>query len=643
MQFTISLQENQFKIYHSGIPLFSQMCLTVATQRNGCCALFPETIHTEQNMTEVVFASNDRVAAAKLVFTQYDGVLQCRVEMATVKDHTRYNYYFASNDSIRLHFRFARQMDGNYITEASTKQWFQTPSFSRDLTALPSQTQDIHIRSGKEHIHWLPLVGDDFRTEFKDDYLSASVGCGGVTEISAYLFTLAIGTDPFEVIRQNFRAARATGAISVPLREERVLPEMFQKFGWCTWDAFYQEPTSQKLFQKLDELKALGIKLGYVLIDDGWSQVKDNSLWAFEEDFEKFPEGLAACIKRIKTEYDIPYVGVWQAFDGYWKGVHPNGPVAREMGDTLEACPNGLLIPAPDADRNFAFWDRWHTYLAKAGVDFVKVDNQTTYSYYIDEVCKNVAGVRAAHEGLERSVFKHFDGRLINCMGMGIYDQLTRPRSALNRNSNDFLPNLENGFAIHLRTNVYNVPVHSQIMYCDYDMWWSRHESAKASAVLRAISGGPIYISDPIEGTETTYLAPLYEADGSFPKLDSYGMPTYDCFYTDCEAAGVPQKVFNRAGDCFAVAAFGISDEGAKGELTLDDIPGIDACDYLAVEFFSGERCVLTHNGHIELTLAKHDVALYNLYPIRNGKAEVGEGTMYMGCATKQKQTVQIG
>jgi hypothetical protein len=307
------------------------------------------------------------------------------------------------------------------------------------------------------------------------------------------------------------------------------------------------------------------------------------------------------------------------------------------MGEVLEACPNGLLIPAPNAERNFAFWDRWHTYLAAQGVDFVKVDNQTTYSYYIDEICRNVEGVRAAHEGLERSVFKHFEGRIINCMGMGIYDQLTRPRSALNRNSNDFLPKLENGFVIHAVTNVYNVPVHSQMMYCDYDMWWSQHETAKPSSVLRAISGGPVYISDPLDATELTYLAPLYEADGTIPPLDSYGMPTYDCFYRDCAKEALPLKVFNRRGENFVVAAFGLSENTAHGELCLSQIP--DAGDrYLAVEYFSGEERILSAKDAWKFSLNKYDVMLWNLYPIREGKCVVGDPALYMGCASK-KQT----
>ena len=643
MQYTFSILENTLSVSHLGKPLFGGMYLSVTTQRGGVCEVYPKEITVEGNVTTVTFSECDRLASATLRFCEVDNVLQCSMEAATAIASlgSRMSYLFASNDAIKLHFAFARKEDGNYITDCSTKLWFQTPSFSRDLTALPDQTQDIHIRSDEDHIHILPLVGDDLRTEFKGDALVASVGCSGVSHVSGPIMTLAVGSDPYEVIKDNFEAGRKTGAIGVPLRRERTLDPMFDGFGWCTWDAFYQDVTSEKIFQKLDQLKALGVKLRFVLIDDGWSQVKDYKLWAFEEDRSKFPEGLATCIKRIKEDYDIPYVGVWQAFGGYWNGVDRDGPIYAELGDVLTTTPIGYTVVSPDADKSFAFWDRWHSYLAAQGVDFVKVDNQATYSYHIDEVCKNVEGVRNAHVGLERSVFKHFEGRLINCMGMPISDLLTRPMSALNRNSNDFLPKLENGFAIHIRTNVYNAPVHSQVMYCDYDMWWSCHETAKPSSVLRAISGGPVYISDPIDATDMTYLSPLYEEDGSVPKLDLQAMPTYDCFYVDCEKDGVPLKVFNRSGDSFALAAFGLSDTGATGEWKLSDIPGAKG-SYLACEYFSGKKTVMDADTVIPVSLAKHEVLLWNLYPIQNGEVLVGDTSVYMGCASKKKTAIKL-
>ena len=641
MNFSISETNHKLEIRHLGRTLLDGICLEITTQRNGAFPLNPDTVEVEGNRTTVTFVGEERVTEAKLVFSEVGEALQVFVRVCTVQNDYKVNYYLASSDSIRLRYHFARRVDGNFITEIFKKIWFQTPSFSEDLADLPLQTQDIHILSEGKHIHMLPLVSDDFRTEFKGDALVASIGCGGISQVSGPLMTLAVGDDPYGVIRTNFEAGRESGAIAVPLRKDRFIPQIFGQLGWCTWDAFYRDVTAEKIYQKLDEFKQKGIHLGYVLIDDGWSVVEDMRLLSLCEDREKFPEGLAACIKRIKEEYGVKYVGVWQAFNGYWKGIMPGSALARELSELLIQCPNGLLIVSPDPEKNYAFWSKWHSYLASCGVDFVKVDNQTTYSYYVDELCRNVQAVRQAHEGLERSVFEHFGGNLINCMGMGVQDLLTRPRSGLNRNSNDFLPTAENGFAIHIRTNAYNAPVHSQMMCCDYDMWWTRHESSRAHSVLRAISGGPIYVSDPLGETDPQYLLPLIDRNGCIPTLDGQGMPTYDCFYVDCEKESLPLKLFNRAGENFAVTAFGISEGRAKGALRLSDLPGASG-QYLAKEYFSGEEILMDEASVIPIELEKLGVKLWNLYPVKNGVATVGADNVYMGCASADVREVKI-
>jgi len=638
--YQIDLREGLIDVTANGMPLLGGMYVTLRTQRLGECRLVADSMTTDGGHTVVNLVS-ERTETATLSFDEVGASLQCRIHVVTVRHGQRINFFLSSNDSLALHFAFAEGAEGNYITEKTTKLWFQVPQHNVELDKLPRQTSDLHVAMNGKHVHMLPLVSDDLRTEFYGNALVMSVGCGGVNEVEGAVMALTVGDDPFAVVEETFRAGRESGAIAVPLRHERTLPDMFHCFGWCTWDAFYQDVTAEKIYRKLTELKEKGVCVRYVLIDDGWSQVKDSMLWSFSEDKEKFPEGLAACVRRIKEEFGVTYVGVWQAYNGYWQGIHPDGEVAQSMRDCLLHAPNDLLLPAPDAEKSYAFWHAWHAYLEECGIDFVKVDNQATYSYYIDEACRNVAGVRGAHEGLERSVFEHFDGRLINCMGMGIYDLLTRPRSAVNRNSNDFLPKLENGFAIHAVTNVYNTLTHSQIMVCDYDMFWTRHESAKPSSVLRAISGGPVYISDPIDATDEQYVRPLYEGEGMVPVLDGQAMPTYDCFYRSCEKDGIPLKVWNRKGENFAVAAFGLTDAGACGSLRLADIPGASG-RYVAIEYFSGRAVVMDEHTELAISLPKLDVELWNLYPVRDGHAVVADSTLYMGCAAKNTKVITV-
>lgn len=495
--------------------------------------------------------------------------------------------------------------------------WWMYPTFASSFKELDRKNQMLSIRRGEKHFHFLLLCGDNFRCEINNDRLEITPAMSGLTHLSGDFLAVTVGDDPFSAIEKSFRGAASAGALTVPLREDRELPDVFTGLGWCTWDSFRHDVTSAKIYEKLDEMREKKIPLSWVIIDDGWSPVKDMKLLSFDADPEKFPEGLDGCIRRMKEEYGIKYVGVWQAFTGYWMGIEPNGDLHRKYADTLVETPGGLVLPAPDEEKCFAFWDAWHTRLAECGVDFVKVDNQSSYGARCTGLMPSAVAVRRAHRALERSVFKNFGGAVLNCMGMGMEDTLSRPRSALSRNSDDFFPDKEHSFRDHLVQNVYNATWHDLLYYCDFDMWWSDHESARQSGVLRAVSGSPVYVSDKIGRSRPEYILPTIEDDGRAMLCDGAAKPTLDCFYRDCRRDGKLQKIWNRSGDTFVAAVFNISDGRVDGEFRLDTIPGIDMNrEYVAYEYFSRSYIRLKYSDEVKLSLDEDEIAVYSIYPI---------------------------
>jgi raffinose synthase len=79
------------------------------------------------------------------------------------------------------------------------------------------------------------------------------------------------------------------------------------------------------------------------------------------------------------------------------------------------------------------FYDDYHGRLEADGVDGVKVDNQSM----IESVAQGLGGrltvTRAYRAALEKSVARHFDGRLINCMASAMENYYGSPRSTLMR------------------------------------------------------------------------------------------------------------------------------------------------------------------------------------------------------------------
>lgn len=586
----------------------------------------------EQGDTVITYDTENSFGTLKVTLSQDGEAMRLRADAFTDADAQEY-CTFAADNSLMMQFAYPSSPEGVMSLGLQPNIWWQNVCFETDPSALPRYTQSLHLMESGVHYHVLPLCCDDFRAEFEGDRLRMSIGCGGHGSVSGVFATIAAGETPYEAIKTNFRTARASGAIRVPLIEEKKFPELFDGFGWCTWDAFYTGVTSRGIFEKLEEFKQKNIQLKWLLIDDGWSVTPDGKLWCFEENREKFPEGLAATIRRIKEEYGVKYVGVWHAFNAYWGGVHPDGPLYPQQKDHLIVLPGGQIQPDfRDSEKCFRFWDAWHTYLAAQGVDFVKVDNQSTLTHRVDGIMQNTVGVRNAHEGLEKSVNLHFGGNIINCMGMNMIDILTRPGSAVNRNSDDFFPRIEGSFVRHIYENCYAALVHGRIHVCDFDMWWSDHESACQSVVLRAISGGPVYVSDEVGRTEAKWIYPLIGEDGNLLRCDAAATVTADCVYTDCAAAARPLKIFNRSGENLAVAAFGLSEGKAEGTFRLDDLPESGEA-YVVHEYFSGVSFRMDRRSELALSLDRHEVRLWNLYPIKDGFAAVGPDDKYMGCA----------
>lgn len=552
-------------------------------------------------------------------------------------------YMFALTNGIEFNYELAEKPEGLINHYMYTSSWVN-PSFAENQSNVVS----LSVNYKGVHINILPLVNYSGSCKLNENGACINVTKYGVNSYNDAFLSISVNENPYDAISENFEVCKENNLIETTLRKNKVLPEMFRYFGWCTWDACYHNVSSELIYKKLDEFKEKNIKVKWLLIDDGWSlytsgeDEEPSALLSFKEDAKKFPEGLKACIKRIKEEYGVEYVGVWQSFTGYWKGISPKSEIVKEFPESVTKIFSQRIFPAFDKDGAYVFWSNWHKYLKEQGVDFVKVDTQSSFNFkFIGENVGVYEGLKMQYDALEKSVFENFDGRVINCMGMGNENCFARQKTALNRNSNDFLPKQENGFVSHCINNVYNVPYHSMLCYCDFDMWWSEHETAKQNAVLRSISGGPVYTSDEVGHSDSLYVEPLCDENGKIYELDDFAKPTFDCYYIDCVKNAKPLKAFNRKDDKFVLAVFGLADGISKGNLKLSDFGAKGA--YIAEEYFSGELIKLDGESVINLSLEKNDCLLYNIYPVdKKGEVHLGRKDKFIGISTKSVRTIKV-
>ena len=560
---------------------------------------------------------------------------------AEITLQTEDGYALASKDSVYADIFLDREIKDALSRKMNSPFW-TSPEFETDFSKLSYDIQNMLIKTEDDYVAVLPLCNDSFISCIgaSDDkstirlYLSkffeGSDSLGGIAAV------FAKDKNPHKAVEKAYEYAAKEGYIKTKLKREKKLDEMYYGFGWCTWDAFYKEVSEENILKKLEEFKTKNIPVKWVMIDDGWSTLTGENLTVlrgFEADSTKFPNGLGGCIKRLKEEYGIEKVGVWHAFTGCWNGVEYGSDLYEKQKQNLVKSTDGYYIP--NGKKAYDFFDSWYTYLKSQGVDFVKIDAQGCTPGKImnkDNFSKRYIDM---HLAVEEAAKKHFDSNVINCMGMSNADLYFRPYTSLARNSDDFYPNKENGFETHIMQNAYNTVFHRNLFYCDFDMWWTTHINAKQSSVLRAISGGPIYVSDKIGESSEEFIAPLTDDNGRLLICDNAALPTDDCLFKDC--SGDVLKIYNTVGDEGVVAIFNLSDEKKSVSVGVEDFGGNG--DFAAYGYFEQK---FRNKKTFDIELEPQGTEIFNFYKAEDGKVRIGDMTKYISLATERKRIVNI-
>ena len=293
-------------------------------------------------------------------------------------------------------------------------------------------------------------------------------------------------------------------------------PAFFDTLGYCTWNGLGQDLTREKLLDGLDRLAANNVTFNTLLIDDNWQSLGKTKLdfsnpgfrgmARFEANVEGFPGGLASLISEIKKRYPhIQYIGVWHALFGYWGGLSHDSELKDKYNTRMLRArvrmntPTDVLIIDPEDVHRF--YDDFYSFLKSCGVDFVKTDVQHMLGQLIDP--RDRRDVPAAYQSAWNSAYlKHFDGRAISCMSQipqisfHSFLQTETPKILL-RNSDDFFPEIPGSHPFHLFVNAHNALL-TQHLNClpDWDMFQTSHAYSSYHGAARAISGGPVLITD---------------------------------------------------------------------------------------------------------------------------------------------------
>lgn len=585
--------------------------------------------HQSGKEFKLEFVDDEKFVSVKLIFKCTETHTVMFVEGTIHNDELfKPQTYFAPVNGINIYFQPAFN-DYQLMANYQHKVWWTRPFFGK-LEDLPEKTISLLIKDGEDHIHFLPVSDSVTRADLLGNgtgfQLSVSSFHSGLDKISQMVMAVAVGSDPYETVNRNVEKACRHLGNNIKPRTQKDYPEILDYLGWCSWDAFYHDVNEKGIIEKAIELKEKNIPVKWVMIDDGWSELKDRKLKSFKADAEKFPNGLSHVTGLLKGKYGVRWVGVWHTIGGYWQGIAPGSDLARDYEEFLYKTKNGAIVPYPQAEKGFGFWNAWHSYLKQQGVDFVKVDSQSAVNNFLAYHLPIGEATAQAHTALEASTSLHFDNTVINCMGMSEENIWHRPYSSVSRNSDDFVPKEKGSFKEHALQNVYNSMFHSAFYWGDWDMFWTDNHDDVQNMVLRAVSGGPIYFSDEVGKTNPENILPLVYNDGKIIRCDQPGLPTEDSLFIDPFRSKTMLKVWNMSGNTGIVAGFNIfaGDEAIQGTISPQDVPYIQGDSFIAYDVLNGHYRIVKRKEQIKVELPENGVILILFIPLKGNITPIG-------------------
>ncbi len=555
---------------------------------------------------------------------------------------------FANENAIRITYA------ANGIKESMADYLYSpfwcAPAFPKTVQEIPEKTQGLLSKlDNGEWLFILPVCD----SVYKCSIAGSSLGISAVIESYAnnisscdnqLAFVAAKGENPYELVEKVAKRAIELLDNGMMMRTDKKYPEIFEKLGWCTWDAMHVHVNDAGIQRKIKEFKDKGLPVDWVIIDDMWATVPElvgipedhKTFWSvfqngrldsFEGAPEKFPDGLKACIDKVHAEG--MRVGMWYPITGYWKGFLKNGYMMQRHPEAIKKINSKYLVAPEDKGAHEVYSDiaKW---FRDCGADFIKIDNQSSYKTNYFNCGVSVGQMaRTLQAAVEDAAIEHFgndgDIALINCMCMAVENMFNRKESSICRCSNDFQPENRPWFATHILQCAFNSLIQGQYYFNDWDMWWSSDGQALKNSVCRAISGGPIYVSDRNDETNPDILWPLILDDGTIIRTEAPAVPTYDCITVDPTKEKKPMKIFSKKNGATVIAAFNIdAEEGAvSGEICPADF-GFEG-EVAVYEYFTKEGKIVSADAKLSVELANPDVfSLYVIAPLADGKAVIG-------------------
>ncbi|MDF7822710.1 Sip1-related alpha-galactosidase [Pontiellaceae bacterium B12227] len=525
--------------------------------------------------------------------------------------------------------------------------------------------------SGDQAYSWFAPNGSDFILKF---------GTHGKASIKGDfpLVAWAQGATPYEACSKVWKSASETPQIAghMKLRGEKDYPDMFRYLGWCSWEEFHKNITSDLLVEQLKGLAASPAPVRYFLVDDGHF---NNQTLKPKADI--FPRGYKP-LTDLRSDDGIRWVGMWHALMGECNAVRAPGQLG-DIDKHMMTTYNKKKVAKPNASDAEAFLKYLFSFSKRDDIDFVKVDfyggllpyyaGTGAGSITADFPATNANAIDNPAEATvnyarvyQRVVEDQFDG-LINCNWHQPQFLFNSGNSSVGRCSADYSKgNLKKAKA-HLYDSYAAMPWLGQIAWGDHDMFHSNDKFAgRMMAISKALSGAPVYLSDPYDHLDLENIKPLCYEDGLLLRPLAPAAPLPEDVFQPLEAKRLHRAMAPLAHRSVALAVYNFHGDAKKDnpEFSTTIVPAdyaaaggmmqpfsndwkLPAEGLIVYDYYKGTAQKM--NTGYDVSIEGFGDCLLQLSPIKNGWSVIGRTDKYLSGAAvesikadKKSLTVQL-
>jgi hypothetical protein len=338
------------------------------------------------------------------------------------------------------------------------------------------------------------------------------------------LVTYARGANVYDVFQQAWKNAINTETLKgrTAMRHEKEYPEMFEYLGWCSWEQYRINVSSDLMVDAMQKIEKSPIPIRWVLLDNGYQHsyktadgMNSSRMLSFNANPETFPNGFTP-LMNARTE-KVKWTGLWYTMNAHWQGLHPEHEI-RELDPYLVKIRKNegfeVMMPKGDSISSHMFYHKLIGSSKEHGFDFVKIDNQNRQLAFYKGMSNPVKIVSQHAQSMEASI-EELSGGLMNCFCLDLLSLMNTRHSAVGRVSIDYLLNNEVRAKSHLIQSYQNTLWMGQAVWPDHDMFHSSDKFAgRIMAISKAMSGAPIYLSDAPDDFLEELVMPLCMRDG---------------------------------------------------------------------------------------------------------------------------------